>query len=380
MKIAIIIPSYNEADNIAFVTRTIDKGLVLAFKKFPEISEAVIVNVDNCSPDKTSEVFLKTKTNFLKLSIRTKGIRGKGKNLIYFLKRFYKKYDIFITLDADLKSIKIDWVTKFLEPFFNKNKKCDFVWPLYKRSRFEGSTTNNFAYPIIYTFFNLDIRQPIAGDFAFNKKIANKIIKNYIPKESFYYGIDILFSIRAAQFATYAQQINLGYKIHKPSFPKLENMFPQVVAAAISTIKNKNNTLNLVKIINKNNVVCISENKKFVNRDKANDLVIKEINFLLVNLKKIPWLKIDAKDKINKIILEKDCNLSANLWSIILSNWLHYVLKEDERYILKRSKELLPFFVLRTVCFWNEASSLSGIEVEKKIKNQARMIKNFFNK
>ena len=199
MRIAVIIPSYNEADNISFVTQMIDRGLLLALKKFPKISEAIIINVDSSSQDNTRKIFQKTKTNFLKLSLQTKGRPGKGKNLIYFLKKYYKKYDIFITLDADLKSIKVDWMIKLIAPFFCEGKDCDFVWPLYKRSRFEGSTTIHFAYPIIYSFFKLEVRQPIAGDFAFSQRLAAKIIFNQIPEAAFYYGIDILFSIRAAQ-------------------------------------------------------------------------------------------------------------------------------------------------------------------------------------
>ena len=43
------IPSYMEADSIAFVTKQVDKGLEMYFKDL----NTLIVNVDNNSPDDT---------------------------------------------------------------------------------------------------------------------------------------------------------------------------------------------------------------------------------------------------------------------------------------------------------------------------------------
>src|SRR3990167_7644740 len=55
MKIIVIIPTLNEADSIAFVTKTIDKGL----RKISGNPRALIVNSDGGSTDKTYDVFLK---------------------------------------------------------------------------------------------------------------------------------------------------------------------------------------------------------------------------------------------------------------------------------------------------------------------------------
>lgn len=373
MKVAVIIPSYNEANNISFVTKKIDRGLILAAKKFSKITEVIIVNVDNSSKDNTSKIFQKTKTNFPKISLQTKGRSGKGKNIIYFLKNNYQKYDIFITLDADLKSIKADWIIKLIAPFFNERKKCDFIWPLYKRSRFEGSTTNHFAYPIIYGFFKLDVRQPIAGDFAFSQRLATRIINNYIPKAAYYYGIDIFFSIRAAQYGKYIQQVNLGDKIHKPSFPKLENMFIQVASSAIDTLKNmKCRTATGTMKVNKS--ICISSNKIFTHCSEANKLLLGKVKYLFQHLESFNWLPRSYKDEV-RMVLESTKIMDDNLWSNIISNWLYYALKKSKKNSLKIAEELLPFFVLRTVSFWNTTSMLSGVAVEDIIRKQARLIR-----
>lgn len=43
------------------------------------------------------------------------------------------------------------WIKRFLDPLIENG--CDYVTPLYKRSRYEGSTTNHFAFPLIYDYW-----------------------------------------------------------------------------------------------------------------------------------------------------------------------------------------------------------------------------------
>ena len=86
-EIVVGIPSYNEADSIAFVVKQIDEGLR---KYFPKKS-AVIINVDNNSQDGTKEVFLGTKTTTSKVYLSTRAdIKGKGNNF-YNLFNFIKE-------------------------------------------------------------------------------------------------------------------------------------------------------------------------------------------------------------------------------------------------------------------------------------------------
>ena len=73
--IVVGIPSYNEAQSIRHVVETVDDGLSTFFGK----KDAVIINVDNHSPDNTKDVFLTTPTKLPKLYISTpKGIKAKA--------------------------------------------------------------------------------------------------------------------------------------------------------------------------------------------------------------------------------------------------------------------------------------------------------------
>lgn len=68
-KIAVCIPSYNESNNIAKITKIIDEGL---YRYNKDGFDTVIVNCDNNSEDNTSNIFLNTDTKCSKYSIVNK--------------------------------------------------------------------------------------------------------------------------------------------------------------------------------------------------------------------------------------------------------------------------------------------------------------------
>lgn len=214
------IPSYNEGDNIGFVVEQIDKGL----KKYFPHQESIIVNVDNNSPDKTREVFLKTKTSVTKLYITTPaGIKGKGHNL-YNLFKLIKKHSsqINIVVDADLKSIKPDWIKKMAMSII---RGYDFATPVYSRNKKDGLITKNFCYPLIYGVLGWNISQPIGGDFAFSLKMNNHWVSKKWLAPVYDYGIDIFMTTEAILNNFKICQVDLGRKAHRASQRRLESMF-----------------------------------------------------------------------------------------------------------------------------------------------------------
>lgn len=185
-KIAVCIPSFNESHIIKLTLKKVDQELKKYMAKGYEV---IIVNIDNNSPDKTSNIFIETKTECPKSSIITyEG--GKGTNVLRFFKYCQENtIDYAVTIDADVKSMKSNWISKFLKPLLNDN--YDYITPIYMRSRYEGSTTNHFAFPLVYAITGKPIRQPIAGDFAFNKKFIDIIVNSPINNAVKHYGIDI---------------------------------------------------------------------------------------------------------------------------------------------------------------------------------------------
>jgi len=170
-EIAVVLPSFKEADNIAYPTKIVSEGLR---KYFPD-KKCVIINADNASPDGTEQAFLNTPTEVPKIYITTpENTPGKGWN---FLNAFRKCHELgvkaIVCVDADLLSITPEWIKYMVTPIL---EGYDYLTPLYSRHKYDGTITNNICYPIIYGIFGKDIRQPIGGDFALSSKFAEYLL------------------------------------------------------------------------------------------------------------------------------------------------------------------------------------------------------------
>jgi glycosyltransferase involved in cell wall biosynthesis len=235
--IVVGIPSLNEADSIYFPVEQASKGLCIYFPH----ESSVIVNADNCSEDGTKEAFFNTPTKIPKIYASTpKGVRGKGRNLrnLFEVAAGLGAKSI-ILLDADLKSLTPRWIKYFMEPLTDG---YDFVVPIYMRHKYDGTITNNIAYPMLRTLFGLRIRQPIAGDFAISGRLANCLLSEPSWDEDIYnFGIDIWMTTVAVSRNFKVCQAFLGSsKTHRPKDPAsdLGPMFSQVVGTIFKLMKN----------------------------------------------------------------------------------------------------------------------------------------------
>jgi len=372
MKVCVGIPSYNEADRISFVTEQVDKGISFLKSKFPQVEEGIIINSDNDSRDNTRDQFLTTKTENKKLTFVTKGKPGKGKNVLAILRYAVENnFDIVLTIDSDLQSITPEWILKFGRLVIDK---VDFVYPDYKRNRFEGSTTNHFAYPFIYAFFGKDIRQPIGGDFAMSLDFAKHILEKETPLEARHYGIDIFLSMSAAANGFRVSQVTLDKKIHKPSFPRMREMFPQVAASALDTARQyqRADTFDAVDQTHIN----IVDNTVFSHVNEAGQIRLEEIDKILKLIENdSDWLANDTLNKLSQILPDDFRKFESADWLEIFSAWLIYGLAHKDVNAYKHALELLPFFVLRAVNFWDFSESQTALAVEAEIRQQALAFK-----
>ncbi|MFC1895777.1 hypothetical protein ACFL0Q_03820 [Thermodesulfobacteriota bacterium] len=226
-------PSYMEADSIGFVTEQVDAGIRKHFSSL----NAVIVNADNHSEDDTKGAFLSTETQTPKHYITTpKGIRGKGNNflnLFRFASRFKDSLEAVVVVDTDLLSITPAWIKNLAEPILNGH---DYALPYYSRHQFDGTITNHLCYPLLYGLLNMDVRQPIGGEFAFSRALMEHWLKKKWTPSTRQYGIDIFMTLNAVQGGFKICEVGLGAKIHKASAPKLGPMFTQVVTTLFNFV------------------------------------------------------------------------------------------------------------------------------------------------
>ncbi|MGQ9475508.1 MAG: glycosyltransferase [Actinomycetota bacterium] len=224
------IPSFRNAETISHVVRAAAEGMV---RYFPEL-RPVLVNSDGGSTDNTVQVVLETPVppEVRKIVTPYKGLPGKGS-------AFHAIFEIAVRLgaricvvvDSDLRSITPEWIKLLGEPVWKGS--YGFVAPYYIRHKYDGTITNNLAYPLTRALYGRRIRQPIGGDFGFTGSLAliyshMDVWRSDIAK----FGIDIWMTTTAITEGFRICQSAMGVKVHDVKDPgsDLGSMFIQVAS------------------------------------------------------------------------------------------------------------------------------------------------------
>jgi glycosyltransferase involved in cell wall biosynthesis len=365
--IVVGIPSYNEADNIAFVVQQTIHGLRQYFPDFI----SVIINVDNDSPDNTKAAFLNAPNGVPKIYISTPPqVKGKGNNFYNLFNEMVRlKAKAAVVVDADLTSITPEWIRELASPILNG---YDYATPLYSRNEYDGTITNNVCYPLIYGLLGIDIRQPIGGDFSFSLNLAKHYLKQPWTKTTKQYGIDIFMTLNAILGGFECCQVGLGAKIHKPSAPKLGPMFSQVVRTLFETLlMNKDKWLgpiNLKKLplfgsSNLEKPQSLSVDYKGM---KSTALYEFHINRdILTNA-----LGPTIFEKISQMYSSHKLHIGTDLWTKIVYNLLYaYDTTDLNSHLVEAMKSL---YFARVVTFIKQTLEKDHKESESMILNQAK--------
>jgi len=378
VEVIVGIPSYNEADNIAFPTDVASRGLREHFSN----KSSVIINVDNHSPDGTKDVFLNTPTEVPKIYISTApGVKGKGNN---FRNLFEAAVELnakaIIVVDADLKSITPSWIRYLGEPLMGR---FDYVAPIYARHKYDGTITNQIAYPMLRSLFGLRVRQPIGGDFGFSGKLARAFLSEKLWNDKIaHFGIDIwMTTIAIARRFNICQAFLGNPKIHKPKDPSadLGPMFTEVVSTLFDLIIDFEFIWKDTFDSRPSNIygfgLGIEEKPPVV---KVNTDVL--FDSFTSGFKKygdiwekiIPGPEFMQVSKLKEIKDKKQFYYSSDLWARVLFSFaIAYKTKLVDREKLIES--MIPFYHSRTLSFVNRTEKSSIKDAEEYLENITRV-------
>ena len=171
MKILLIIPAYNEQDNILNTCKNIEKS--------GQDIDYVVIN--DGSIDDTEKILIKNKLNHIKL-INNLGIGGAVQTGYKYA--YENDYDIAIQFDGDGQH-DVNYVPKICEPI--KNGQADMcIGTRYldkSSSEFQSTFMRRLGANIISLcikiFTKKKITDPTSGFRAVNKKVIEEFAKNY---------------------------------------------------------------------------------------------------------------------------------------------------------------------------------------------------------
>jgi glucosylglycerate synthase len=328
LEFAVGIPSINEAENIGKLTRQVDHAAqTLGI-------EVCIINADNCSEDGTANLFKETETANPKISILTEG-RGKGRNVLSIFEHMAAVDDIgyCFLIDADITSFDQKWLEAHYEQY---RQGIDFVLPQYKRKYIEGNATNHFSYPLMrYLLDGPAPRQPIAGDIGVSRRLGKYILGQAKHPTTYGYGIDMFTSISALSFDGTISEVPLAEKLHKPSFPKMIQIFQEEAASYYFARQNQKGI--------RANFISSEDNGGFLNSDPISEDDLGERLDEAIGLQNnsAGFMRKGERYFRNKFI-------SGEEWAQVLG-WHE---KSIEKYSADDlAKSITPFYLLRVVSY-----------------------------
>jgi len=355
----VAIPSYNEADSIAFPVKQADEGIQSFFGDM----KSVIINCDNNSDDGTKEIFLGIKTDTPKIYISTEpGVKGKGRNFKNLFKKVIDlKAEGVVVVDADLKSITPKWIKHLGQPLF---QDFGYVAPLYIRHKYDGTITNSIAYPLTRSLYGRRVRQPIGGDFGFSGKLAQIYLQSDTWSEAIAnFGIDIWMTTIAMNENIPICQAFMGRpKIHRAKDPgeDLGPMFRQVVGTIFDM---------MIKFY----PFWIGETEMPPPVEVNNDLLFNKFHDGFTACNHI-WEKILQKENVNKLQEIRKMNrdqfdFPTNLWINVLIDFT--VAYRDKLWMEDELLDsLIPLYLGKTLSYVKKTERMTVRDSEEFIEEE----------
>lgn len=199
------------------VLNVINEGL---YRYFPDNNLAIVIS-DGNSKDKTRSIIdlfqPYSNINLIKTEDIANIGKGAGVLTIFEIAHICDAKSI-ILIDGDLLSVKPIWIQTIVNPIVYG--RADLTVPYYIRDKNDGVITNNLVYPFSRALYGIDIRQPIAGEYALSKNLYELLRKHPLFPPDF--GIDIFILSVAAAEGFYIKEGLFSLKIHESTTRYLE--------------------------------------------------------------------------------------------------------------------------------------------------------------
>jgi hypothetical protein len=371
----------NVETTILNVLNVINEGL---YRYYPDYNMAIVISKAK-STDSTNDAIslFQTYRNIHRLETNDLIDGGKGAGVMTIFEIAHEaEAKCVVLMDGDLLSIKPGWIQTIANPVVYG--RADLTVPYYIRDKNDGVITNNLVYPFTRALYGIDIRQPIAGEFALSKNLYEILRRHPLFPPDF--GIDIFIVTTAAAEGMYVKEGLFSLKIHESTTHYLEPekflipMFRKVTRSMFELAKfYQNYWINRPKIwASRYHRECFSQQpipvqvnindmeKSFINEYRS----IKEIisQFVPSNL----------ASEIDGIVNNKE-EFNAALWSKIVYHYTaKYKILTDEAKIYSLLDSLKTLWLGRFVSYSRQVEKMDINEAEKVIQLQAEVFEKQF--
>jgi len=248
IEVLVGIPTFNNAETVGPVVKAIKAGI----SRVCPYASVLVVNADAGSQDGTPDTIKQTMepdtpTACVKhlegglfsgpislQALSESGVPGREQAFrTFFTIAEALQAKACVVVDANLRSVTSDWMDILLQPVIEKG--VDYVAPLFRRARYEGSLTNCIIYPLSRALYGKQMRYQSGGGYGFSGKLASLYLtKNVWEGAEAWYGIDSWLTTAAVAEGCEVSQGFLGTRIQDVKLTGLE--LSVVLAQAVGAL------------------------------------------------------------------------------------------------------------------------------------------------
>ncbi|KAA0008113.1 MAG: glycosyl transferase family 2 [Thermoplasmata archaeon] len=374
----------NVETTILHVLNVVNEGL---YGYFPEYKKGIVVSIGSTADsDRTFELAEMFQPYNGVEKIITEDVCGKGKGAgIRTVLEVADHLDAksVVLVDGDLLSIRPKWIESIAGPIMYG--RADLTVPYYIRHKYDGVITNILAYPFTRALYDLDIRQPIAGEFGLSKNLYRKLLDHPLFPNDF--GVDIFIVTVAAAEGLMPKESLFTMKIHESTTHYLEPekllipMFKQVTGKMFELTKYYEGVWKRKKHVKHNGTYRESFVQKPIPVKVDLEKLEKGFKHDVVEMRNIikRFLPEDIMARLEKCA--KDVKgLDAELWAKIVYNFAASYKRLDkdvDRFVLLEAFK--PLWLGRFVSYALEVKDMDVNEAERVIYHQAEVFENNFD-
>jgi glucosylglycerate synthase len=366
----------NVETTVLNVLNVINEGL---YRYFPDYKKAIVISKGKSTDNTEGAIDLFQPYHSIKKIVTNDiifGGKGSGVMTIFEIAHLTKAKCV-ILMDGDLLSIKPGWIQTIANPIIYG--RADLTVPYYIRHKNDAVITNNLIYPFTRALYGIDIRQPIAGEYALSKNLYEALRNHPLFPPDF--GIDIFIVTTAAAEGMEIKESLFAIKIHESTTRYLEPekvlvpMFRKVTGEMFDLAKYYNNYWRNRNYPRHNMIYRDCFSKKpipvKINIPDLKKTFKKEFFSLNSDMKRfVPDSIIDDLEKI----VSKDKEFDSEIWAEIVYNyasaWSSIKNKSEKELFLNSLKTL---WIGRFVSYATEVKDMDINGAEKVIQKQAEV-------
>ncbi len=372
----------NVEPTVLNVLNVINEGL---YRYFPDYKKAIVISRAESTDNTDGAIRLFQPYNSIH-KIVTKDMINEGKGagvMTIFEIAHYAGAKCVVLMDGDLLSVKPGWIQTIASPIIYG--RADLTVPYYIRHKYDGVITNNLVYPFTRALYGIDIRQPIAGEYAISKNLYELLRQHPLFPPDF--GVDIFILTVAAAEGLYVKEGLFSLKIHESTTRYLEPekflipMFRKVIGSMFELAKYYEDYWKSKPVLwhSKFYRECFSQKPIPVLIDIEKMKKTFKDEFLASKNTIKQFLPESIVKELEKIV-SNGSSFDSDFWVEVVYNyasaWKNQK-TESEKYLLIDTLKTL--WIGRFVAYANEVEKMDMNDAERVIQKQAELFEEKFD-